>query len=208
MIKISKPILYTLLIGGGAALYFLTTPDDPPTKHTKKTAKSAAMAQNGITEADLKAHFARFTVASRDAFAPKVIPKKSSALLGNPNAKNGMQGPTGTWALTGINVINGVRTAVMENGSTHDILSLKPGDSWNGLRVASVGEDSIEVINAQNQKSRITFVDPKADAVGAPVVRADANGANGPAPLRTAPIAPPRGSLTTTSRADSEESVN
>ncbi|HEV2473955.1 MAG TPA: hypothetical protein VGS41_14865 [Chthonomonadales bacterium] len=160
MVKISRPILYTALLGAAAytvVLYY--QPDAAPVRPILHRTSAAAKSVDGITEADYHASFPRYRGAVRDAFIPLVAPKKVShpeaeAILGNG------PGATGNWALTGITVVNGVRNGVVENQSTHEIAFLKPGDRWNGLIVTSVMQNAVLLTNALNKPIRMTFAAP------------------------------------------------
>ncbi len=169
MAKISRPILYMGVVGVIALVWLYTSDPDAVSKKGKKTlTKTGSRAGEGITEEDLKAQYARYTGKQRDGFFPKVIPAKSA--LGEAPRGN-VLGNLDTWNLTGVSVVNKIRSATLENIATKEIDFVKAGDRWNGLRVMAVGEDHVILRNAKEQQTRLTFVEPtpdKGSALGIP----------------------------------------
>jgi len=155
--KVSRPIVYTLL---GAAvigtLVFLNQPDATTAKHIVKLPHTAKTDANGISEEDLNAHFARYTGGARDPFVAGVVPVNPNSAP-NPLASGGKSG----WVLTGVNQVNGVDSALVENGT--DSVFLKVGDTWNGLHVVSIQQDDVQLVNALGQKTDLTFAAPPDD---------------------------------------------
>lgn len=154
MAKISRPVVYSFV---GAvvvyAVFFLTQPDAPVTKRRVHVTRVVHAQADDFTQEDLTAHFARYPVGKRNPFLPAL-------LLGN--AQNGakthaVSGGPGGWTLTGINIINGVPNALVENASASDSVFLKPGDGWKGLRVVSIGSDTIVFVNALGQQTHLSF---------------------------------------------------
>jgi hypothetical protein len=177
----------------------LTEPKAPPRKPAAHSGKKSATAPGRLALEDERAHFARYAGKRRDAFYPVVRPSRSSAFgAGEPLPVNSAgiasAGMNGTWALTGINTVNGVRSALIENNTTHEIQFLHAGDRWNGLRVVSIEADGVEFMNALQQQTRLTFAEPRPDA--APGGRAQNATANPGAPLPdAAPSSSPTGSV-------------
>lgn len=206
--KLSRPVVYTLVLGVAAyAVMLLTEPDAPPKKVAKPSSSSSSKSKDGITEADLTAHFPPYAGPRRDAFNPLVTPKRTLVARTDVAPKR-VDSTAGNWALTGITVIDGARSAVIENSQTHDIAFLTPGERWNGLKVDSVNADSVLLMNALNQPVTITFAAPPTTPTpGAAVPPNGAPGAAAPTQVPVAPVTPPtnrRGRATTAST----ESVN
>jgi hypothetical protein len=172
VLKISRPIIYTAVLGVAAyAAVVITEPEAAPKRPTTPTKRAASSLPNGLTEADMKARFARYNAPARDAFKPLVVASKSSVNAANRQSQS-LLGVDGAWALTGINEVNGTPIAVIENASTRDSQFLQVGDTWKGLRVQSVSSDGLVFVNAQGQQTRLGFV--------------------APAPLNVMPISPGR----------------
>ena len=152
MAKISRPVVYSLV---GAvvvyAIFFLTQPDAPVTKRRVHMTRVVHAGADAFTQEDLTAHFARYPIGKRNPFLPALLLGKAVA-----NAHTASGGPGG-WTLTGINIINGVPNALIENASANDSVFLKPGDGWKGLRVVSIGSDSIVFVNALGQQTHLSF---------------------------------------------------
>jgi hypothetical protein len=160
VIKISRPIIYTAVLGVAAyAVVMITEPEAPPKRPTARPAKATSNLPNGFTEADMKARFTRYNAPSRDSFKPLVASSKSSLTAANSQPQS-LLGADGAWTLTGINEVNGTPIAVIENASTRDSQFLKVGDIWKGLRVQAVSSDSLVLVNAQGQQTRLGFAMP------------------------------------------------
>jgi len=159
----SRLIIYTLV--GAVAIYayvLQTTPDKTTKKTTKHTTihKTVANAVDGITDEDLNAHFARYAASAKDPFVPAIALRPSTP---------GVLGETGgQWSLTGVNTIDGVTTATVENPASNDSVFLKVGDSWNGLRVTSITADSVAFQNALGQPTTLSFPGNDVTETGAP----------------------------------------
>ncbi|MBV9851447.1 MAG: hypothetical protein JO250_17400 [Armatimonadetes bacterium] len=189
MLKLSRPVVYTFVAAVAVYAVVLLTQPDTPVRHTvpRHTVRRAAGEADGITEADLTAHFARYVPGKRDPFVPKVVPPKAAAGRGE-----GPGGARDAWTLTGIYAVNDTLNALVENRATGDSVSLKAGDRWRGLRVVSIGSDAVRFQNALGQQTRLAFAPPPAEGPGART----AGGAPTPAlrvvgPLRPMPIVGP-----------------
>jgi hypothetical protein len=149
MVKISRPIVFTLLAGIAAyALVLNTQPQAAPGKALHITTAVAAVTDDDYGAQDKTIHFPRYKGGIRDPFLPGVAPVDSA---GGPATDRA------GWALTGITMLNGVTSALLENATTGDSKFLKAGDSWNGLRVLRVESDSVVFENALAQQTRLAF---------------------------------------------------
>ena len=150
-LKISRPAVYTFV--GAVAVYagvLLTQPDPPAPAHRLRTARPAPAPEAGmLTEADLTSDFARYHGGKRNPFLPPV-PNAARRAAADETKR-------GAWALTGINIINGVPNALLEDGATGESVFLKPGDRWQGLRVLSIGTDAVAFLNALGQQTHLAF---------------------------------------------------
>lgn len=155
MAKISRPIVYSAL--GAVVVYtiiVLTQPDAPVVKHKVRVTSGHAQASaDAFTDEDLKAHFARYAISDRNPFLPALLPGKDLAKI----TKAVVAAAPSGWALTGVNVINGIPNALLENGKTSDSVFLQPGDRWQGLRVAEIGSDTVTFVNALGQQTHLGF---------------------------------------------------
>ena len=178
MIRVSKPILYTVVLGTVA--YAVTLATEPktitPKTAVKKTTAAIALSSDYTAE-DETARFPRYVKRGRDAFLPGVKPLRGMSGMSPINLRNSMLqaiGNKGTWRLTGINAINSSYCAVIENDSTQEIKFLKTGDRWDGLQVISIAKDNVEFLNALNQQTHLSFSDPQSNV--APVSRTNTSG--------------------------------
>ena len=156
MAKISRPAVYTFV--GAVAIYagvLLTQPDPPtPTRkiHVLRRTKADADA-DAIDPRDLNAHFARYVGGKRNPFLSGL------PAAGGANAGASAEAGQTKWTLTGINVLNGAASALVENEATGESVFLRTGDRWRGLRVVAIGAGSVSLLNALGQKTRLAFKD-------------------------------------------------
>jgi hypothetical protein len=162
----------------------LTEPEQVPTKPKTRTASgSAPKAPEGFAEEDMNAQYARYTGAGRDAFAPLIKPTQR-VVPGEALGTGGSVGVTsGGWSLTGISVINGERSALIENPSQDGVIFLKVGEVWNGMRVTAIEPKAVILVNSQGQQTRLGFVetieeDAAANAVSNTATRTASGGAS------------------------------
>jgi hypothetical protein len=185
--KISRPVLYTAVLGAVAyAVVVLTEPAAPPKKKTVARATRTAAtnaAGDGITPEDLAARFPRYEPKrQKDPFTPRVVVAHALPATAAPGAASSAL-PRGKWVLTGIAAINGAKTALVENGAG-DTVFLKAGDGWNGLRVAAIGQESISLVTADGRRTELGFPTPEEEK---PALPAGPGGV--PTPGGTAPPA-------------------
>jgi len=162
----SRVVIYTLVAAVAVYAYVLqTTPDKTTKKTTKRTTihKTADNTVDGITDADLNAHFARYVASGKDPFVPAIALRPST-----PGVLGGAESGGGQWSLTGVNTIDGVTTATVENPASNDSVFLKVGDSWNGLRVTSITSESVAFENALGQPTTLSFPGNDVTETGAP----------------------------------------
>ena len=111
-----------------------------------------------LTPQDLAAHFPRYSqVSKRDPFNPLVGGSNAAA---NSPFGDASTTANGSWALTGINTVNGIPSALVENATTGESLFLEPGDTWKGLRVLDIATDSVTFVNPLGQQTTLGFVAP------------------------------------------------
>jgi hypothetical protein len=161
MLKISKEmrVLLVILIVGGGIAYFMSLGSDTPTpshkRHTNFGTTTSEASSSTITPEDLTAYFPRYAGGSRDPFEPAVV---SGGALRTANGKS-----SSSWTLTGINTIDGVTTALLENNGTGESIFLKVGDKWNGLRLTSIGSDTATFEDAEGKVTQLSFTNESLD---------------------------------------------
>ena len=163
-LKVSRPVIYALVgaLCVGAYLY-LTNPDQSatPTKHRATTKTTTVIADaDGITAADYNAHFPRYPGSGRNPYVPGILSasqQNASAAAALGAGSGGLGGKAGgAWTLTGVNVINGIASALIES-SSGDSVTLQKGDQWHGLRVTSLSGDAVTFTNALGQTTELSF---------------------------------------------------
>lgn len=164
MAKVSRPIIYLVVVGAIAYAAVVFTEQEPPRKKVANTRTTASgpKAPPGFTAADMTASFPRYNGKDRDAFAPKIVARKrtAEAIAGGmaPPLPPGLA--TGIWILTGISSVDGVQSALVENGSTGETVFLKTGDLWSGMVVKEIEPEGVILVNAQGKSTRLVFAKP------------------------------------------------
>jgi hypothetical protein len=165
-IKQNKGLSWLIGIGIIVVLYLYLGPQDTPTKtvtHTATTTSKLTKTATIDVSDDESAHFPKYIGASHDPFIPGVA-IDNPGTGGAGNLVNGKK-----WVLTGINSINGVTSAVMENTDTNlasgqnQSVFLQVGDTWDGMRVASITDDSVNLVNLYGKVTQLGFPVPSAN---------------------------------------------
>ena len=163
MPKISKQMqgmLVVLALVGGVGYVMSSGSDAPPPTHKPHikfgNATTGASDSSGILPEDLTAHFDRYPGGGRNPFMPVITAGTSLSGGGGKSSS--------TWALTGIDSIDGATTALVENSSTGDSVFLKAGDHWNGLKVVSIGSQSATFEDSYGKITQLSFADQVPDS--------------------------------------------
>ena len=157
MAKVSRPILYLVVMGAVAyAAVLLTEPEQTAKKVAPRASQSASKAPAGFTEADMNASFPRYNGKYQDAFKPKIIVKKEVPAPAPTQPMFGAKG-VGVWSLTGINSINGVRSALVENNTTQETIFLEVGETWNGFTVQAIEPSAVVLVSVEGKQTRLIF---------------------------------------------------
>ena len=167
--KKTSPVFYLALIGAGAAIYVYTEPEAATKKKpTTRTSSRTASAPDGFTPEDLSAKFPRYAGPARDAFQPKVVAKKATSkttlkasplVLPPPRPVTVTLSaiPLDAWVLTGISLVDGVRSALVENKTTGESVFLRAGVSWNAYKVGSIEPGALVLIGPTGTVKRLGF---------------------------------------------------
>jgi hypothetical protein len=160
MSKISPTIRIVVLVALVLIIYmaFQDFSPAPTTPVHHKTYAAQTANASGILPEDLNAHFPRYSGGKRDAFLPAVFPPNSGG-----QGDLSSVGKRGGWTLTGINLANGVPSALVEDNSTGNSAFLETGDHWNGLKVLAIGDGYVSLENAFGQQTRLSFPLPPPD---------------------------------------------
>ena len=188
--KKTSPVVWVLIGGACVAAYVLTEPDATPRKKTttaRTTARTATGSQGGVTPEDLTAKFPRYAGPARDAFQPKVVavkPATKTAMKASPLVLPPPRPVVVTlnavsldaWTLTGINVVNGARSALLENKTSGESVFLKAGANWNTFKVGSIEPSALVLIGPTGTVKRLGFPEAPpekvASAAQAPAISA------------------------------------
>ena len=182
MAKVSRPVVYAVLLGIAAYVGVVLTEPESATKRkaTSKSASATAKAPPGFLAEDLDARFEKPSRSGRNAFQPAVVPQNSRS-AGNEN------GPLGGWNLTGIVVVGGETQVLLENPTSGDSTFLRKGDVWNEMTLRSIEPDAAIFVQKNGKTVRISFPEAVETQAVAPAVVAVPPAAGAPtAPLATA----------------------
>jgi hypothetical protein len=154
-IKKNKLLVTVVAVLVVVALYLQLSPTPTTAAHHTAIVSGTAVASTADDVAnDTHVHFPRYVGSSHDPFVP-VVALDNPGGGGSGGLINGAK-----WQLTGINSINGVTSAVVENSGTNQSVFLQVGDTWNGLRVASITDDTVNLENALGQVTQLGFAAP------------------------------------------------
>jgi hypothetical protein len=141
------------------ALYLNLTPNPvTPTAHKTLVINTKSKSAGTDVADDDTVHFQPYLGTDHDPFTPGV--SQDNATPGGPGSL--IKGAK--WVLTGINSINGVKNALVEDTATNQSEFLQPGDTWGNLRVVSISDDAINFVNNLGQVSQMGFPAPATPA--------------------------------------------
>jgi hypothetical protein len=173
MAKISRPVLYTALLGALAYAVVLYT--EPQTKRGPVKPKRSTVSSTSktiFTEDDYKRTFDRYEAPPRNAFKPVVARLSGNdALLaqrldGLPTA---FTGGDPNWRYTGTATIDGVRVALIENTVTGDGVFLHEGESWKQAILTKIEDEAIVMVGPGGGVRRIRLGEPDLDPDPVPI---------------------------------------
>lgn len=191
MPKISRPVVYTLVLGAVAyGVVVLTEPETRPApkRPAAQAARPASAKGDLFTEQDYRAHFERLSGIPRNAFRPLVARRGP----GSPDEARldalptSFTGGEANWRYTGNASLNGVRLALIENASTGEGVFLRVGERWKDAVLSAIEEEAIVMVGPFGEVRRIRLGEreietvPPGPAAGTPV-------ATGLAPVRVGP---------------------
>lgn len=166
MAKVSRPVLYTALLGVLAyAVVVYTEPDSKraPAKPKRTTVASPANAQ--FTKEDYDRRFDSYDAELRNAFKPGIVRLGGDSLLaqrldGLPTA---LTGGDPNWRYTGTATIDGVRVALIENSVTSEGVFLHEGESWKQAVLTKIDDEAIVMVGPGGGVRRIRLGEPDVD---------------------------------------------
>lgn len=156
MARLKGPIPIVLALAAVAYGVVLLTEGDQPGSGAapRKSSKSRA-GKDAVADARAQVCFPRYQAANRNSFSPGIVAEKAGAMEAPV-----LMGESGMWALTGISTTNGVTSALLENGSTHETAFVHAGEKWNGLTVAAIEPTEVVFRDKQGGSHRVTFAIP------------------------------------------------
>lgn len=174
MAKVSRPIVYTAVLGAIAYGVVVLTEPDTPTRPTRPqaaaTSRATARTSDLIQQEDFNARFPRLLGAPRSSFRPLVVrsggtnPLATARLDAVPAA---FAGGDANWRYTGNASIDGVTVALLENDVTGDGVFLRVGEAWKRCVLTAVEQEAIVLTGPGGAVRRVRlgipeFEDPAA----------------------------------------------
>ncbi|HRF59464.1 MAG TPA: hypothetical protein PLH94_06055 [Fimbriimonadaceae bacterium] len=191
MAKISRPVIYTVLLAVVAYAGVVLTEPDPPKSTSKPKPRASASTPKGMvyTEADYRAKFGRIDSAPKNAFQP-VIARK-----GGPNSLDALRldsiptaftGGDPNWRYTGNAEQDGDRVALLENSSTGEGVFLRVGETWKQAVLTSIEDDAVVMVgpNGSVRRIRLGSLDQEAPTQSLPGIIPSTAGLQ---PMRVSP---------------------
>ncbi len=186
-----NPVYLIALAVGVGAIFVLTSPEEPVKKvSVPKTGQLVAKKQvTDLIPADYTTKFPATTATPANVFKPLVAKQGPGTGSGSgaPSAPGGIPAALaageGTWVYSGMAVVDGVPTGLVENQTTSDSVFLKRGERWKTCSVIDIKPD------------QIVLVGPNSTRV---VVRVrDDSKSSGPTAVAAAPVTPLVGDIGT-----------
>jgi hypothetical protein len=175
-----RNLIGLLVVVVGASLY-LQGQADPAKKTTLSVAtRRDAPKSTEFTAEDYSAHFAPPSVKSglRNIFAPLVKNDNGVSTVSQPGSSDiihvpaNFAGGDANWIFTGYAVVNGEKSALLENRTTHLSEFVKEGASWKTSRIERINPGSVVFADADGGKVPVMRFDPllasKSDAKSGP----------------------------------------
>ncbi|MBS1724091.1 MAG: hypothetical protein JSS66_14190 [Armatimonadetes bacterium] len=149
--KVSRPILYTAVLGLVAyAVVVLTEPDKKPKgKSTAVHKKAPGAKADQFLEADYKAKFTPVSTAPKNAFKPLVVREGEDNQLQTQrfdSIPSAFTGGDPNWLYTGTATVDGVRVALVENSASGEGVFLKVGEMWKQAVLTSIEDEGIIMV--------------------------------------------------------------
>jgi uncharacterized membrane protein YgcG len=147
--SLSKPVqwmvLGSLLIVAYLLLEPMLFPEDAP--HVARTVipKKSSTKGDMFLKEDYTAHFERVATTPKDNFKP-IVYKVPNVKIANAQMNiipPAFAGGEQNWSYTGSAEIDGVLEALLENKVTGDNVFLKVGDTWKGISVEEITDDTL-----------------------------------------------------------------
>ena len=157
--------LSIVLVVAGAAYWFLGDAPSASKSTTKRTVanKSGKAKEGQFTDADYTASFAVLTESPKDSFKPLIVRSnvRDEALIGKPNAVPAyMAGGDPNWIYSGTAEVDGVPTALLENGTTGEGMFLKQGERWKELTISQIMPESVVIKSSDGESLTLVLSSP------------------------------------------------
>jgi hypothetical protein len=168
--NLSKPMQYGLVFVLAVAAWLILSPALFPESGNKSIAtkikKSAKTTADLYTPEDYKAKFAPESSVLKNAFKPLVVKTTTGGkgAAAKPNlVPAAFAAGDPNWSYTGTAEVDGVLQALLENRTTGESAFLRVGDTWKGISVEEITEDSLVI--ASSDGDQLTLKLPTEDEV-------------------------------------------
>lgn len=173
--KVSRPMLYTLLAALVVAAWVVAS-EDPSASKTKSAGVGArsrsSTKETPFTEEDHKARYSRVNEPTKNAFKPIVarLTAAGGGVMAPDAVPADLAGGDPNWFYTGTAIVDGVPTALMENRATLEGEFVKHGQAWKRAKVAQIGPDALVLTGATGRQYTLRLAMPSYDEVtGSPI---------------------------------------
>lgn len=172
-LKLSRPVIYTLVLAVCAGAWLLTSEEVIARKGApkRKTTASKLNLPTGFTKEDLDARFNSVNDAPKDAFQPIVAKSTSGSerTAASDQVPSILTGGDPNWVFTGMAEIDGVATGLLENRSTGEGVFLRPMEGWRRATVQSISASTLVLRGESGKDYFLKIPDPFAAGANAPV---------------------------------------
>lgn len=182
-------LLYVLVVACVLGWYFTSGSADVVATSNPPTKKTPAAKTSGELDADLlKAPpFAKLKIPTRDIFMPALIDDSNTPKTddGDNKLPAAVAGGDPNWTFTGIAEIDGVKFALLENGSNHESGFVKEGETWKKSKVVRITPDNIAMVGPDGIEETVLRYNPNTkEATAVPQPEAAPQGGPGFQPLQ------------------------
>ncbi len=163
-----NPVYVAGLAVIAVAAYMLTSNDAPTKKGTAPRTLAKSSKNDTIYQPeDYTVQFTPVSDNPKDIFRP-LVARKGAGVAG-PNGPatipTGLTGGEGNWVYSGMAVVDGTSTALVENQTTGESVFLHMGERWKAASVCEITPDQVGFIGPDGLTSTVHVKEDSATAV-------------------------------------------
>lgn len=161
MAKVSRPIVYVLILAVGASAYtYMGGPNKKSGSSLKPLSKVGKKQKEELfTKEDYSAHFARLESGIKDSFTPLVARSGSAGMVGPDVVPVDFAEGDPNWVFTGTSEIDGHASALFENKISLESEFVPLGQRWKNCTVHQIEEGKVTLLGRTGRHVELRLVD-------------------------------------------------